>query len=506
MTACFCQARSIADRSTPIISPETHIELTPRSSTIISLPRLPNFSRALGQGHDVTLGSCMLIRWGNNSTFAVVRVTKMYDGEGGMTYSQKLNRKSRKQQFRVELLVPRVASDSSVQRYGSSGWRLGPVAGTMVLCLIDLIPVAKVKDASLEARRSDAFLPIEKMLELQGRGLTPVVLDNDGDLARYVKDQDPKAEPLEGWSRHGRCYSCKSSWHDHVKGQVVPCTQCKRQYHQECAKPTIKSAAIDNWLCSVCTGKDKCLCALPSCQEPFSEHEVLDPESLQNNELVQCSVCSVWWHQACHVPALYPLPLEFVCKDCPQKPSMPQRQNITPTSPRRQKRRQTGPRPVPMPMDRARQIVVSHCVFHCLTLSIALPHHTLCILLSHTVYSTASHCVPRCLTLCIPLSHILHSISRRTTASYNSTAPTQASNEVQVGSVLSIYWPEDQRSYKGVVKEVDGDDYHVHYHDGTKQWEDLDSMDWVFESQPSFRDTSSAHSTHIDRITWDRVN
>ena len=168
----------------------------------------------------------------------------------------------------------------------------------------------------------------------------------------------------------------------------------------------------------------------------------------------------------------------------------------------------------------------THCLSRCLTLRTALPRtlsialsHAVCIALphrlsrcltlfvslSHAVYCAVTRCALRCHTLFVSLPQTEHSIVRRTTASYNSTAPTQASNEVQVGLVLRIYWPKEQMSFKGVVKEVDGDSYYVHYHDGTKQWEELDSMDWIFESRPSFRDTPSAHSTRIDRITWDRV-
>ena len=284
------------------------------------------------------------------------------DDEGKLTYSQKLNKKSRKQQFRVELLTPRGSIDSSVQRYTSSGWRLGPVAGTMVLSLIDLSPAAAAKGAPLEARRSDAFLPIEKVPELQEQGLAPVALNRDGDLARYVKGNDPEAAQIEGWSPHGRCYSCKSSWHDHTKGEIVPCVECKRRYHQECTKPAIRSNEIGTWLCPVCTGHDTSLCT--KCGEPFSEQEVLDAASLENNELVQCQTCSAWWHQACHEPALYPLPLyplplEFVCANCPkqaaannaQPQARPQVQRPAAARPQRQ-----APRPQMQPqIDRPRR-------------------------------------------------------------------------------------------------------------------------------------------------------
>ena len=66
--------------------------------------RLQRFSRALREGHDVALGSCMLIWWGNKKTFAMVRVYKMYSDEGKLIYSQKFNKKSRKQQLKGKCL------------------------------------------------------------------------------------------------------------------------------------------------------------------------------------------------------------------------------------------------------------------------------------------------------------------------------------------------------------------------------------------------------------------
>ena len=434
---CLCQESDRVDRS--------------RCRRFI-VGRLNNFSRALRQGHDITLGSCMAIKWGSAKQFAVVRVMKMYGEDNVITYSQKLNRKSRKQQFRVELLVPYGGDALGAQRYRSSGWRLGPVAGTRVLCLVDMIAASRMPHASLDARRSDACLPIDKIMEYVDRGWEPMSVDCHGDISRYVKEVDQESEPIEGWSPLGVCYSCKCSWYDHTKGAIVPCVKCGRRYHQECTQPRIKNEQVHEWECLVCSGGDKDLCQ--GCNEPYSEQEVECPNSLENNELVQCQQCSCWWHQACHEPALYPLPVHFSCKQCPtlgaSEPAAPTVHPSDRRAPRQQRPRQ--PRqpqqpaaPAPAPAER----------------------------------------------------------SRRSTASY--TAHCQvATNDLQVGTVVMVYWEDDDRSYKGTVAAIDDDDgtYEIKYDDGTRDWEDLLNMDFTVVSQPSYRDTSRVNETRNDRLNW----
>jgi hypothetical protein len=292
-------------------------------------------------------------------------------------------------------------------------------------------------------------------MELLERGFQPVVLNSDGDLARCVEGQDPEAVPLEGWSKAGRCYTCKSSWYDHVAGVIVPCSKCSRRYHQECIKPRIKNHEVDKWLCSVCSGADKDLCT--KCNQPFSEQETLDAASMSNNELVQCNTCSAWWHQACHVPPLYPLPLTFNCHKCPVV-ARPVRAAQAPPRPARRQQarqpRQPAPQPAPAPEPAKR--------------------------------------------------------SRRSTAKYNQSvvgAATQATNDLQIGSVLDIYWEESERSFAGTISAYDGEtgEHHIKYHDGTDDWEDLGEMTWVLISAPSFRDVSEVNSTRNQRLAWNGV-
>lgn len=99
---------------------------------------------AMREGHDVTLGSCMCVWWGGTTSFAVVRVLKMYSEEGQVRYSLKLQKKCKKQQFRVELLEPAGQTEAGSQRYRSSGWQVGPVGAAMVIGLVDLLKLDEV--------------------------------------------------------------------------------------------------------------------------------------------------------------------------------------------------------------------------------------------------------------------------------------------------------------------------------------------------------------------------
>ena len=100
--------------------------------------------------------------------------------------------------------------------------------------------------------------------------------------------------------------------------------------------------------------------------------------------------------------------------------------------------------------------------------------------------------------------------SRRSTANYNQSvvgAATQATNDLQIDSVLDIYWEESERSFAGTISAYDGEtgEHHIKYHDGTDDWEELGEMTWVLISAPSFRDVSEVNSTRNQRLAWDGV-
>jgi hypothetical protein len=412
--------------------------------------RLLNFAIELKQGHDVTLGSCFIIEWGGKKTFAVVRVLKMYGDDNERVYSMKMNRKSRKQHYRVELLVPVTDDTSGTSLYQSSGWQLGPVAGTKVLRLIDMVPLCSIVDVGslMEPHRHQACLPVSTILDLKRKGYNQVRVTSYDSLVNEVEGFDAEAIPVEGYHPKTRCYSCKSCWFDHTQGVIVACTKCHRSYHQECHFPTIKSSAIDTWVCGVCDGVDTQVCV--ACNEPCTEQECEDPSSLENNELVLCTQCNSWWHQHCHAPSVYPLPIaDFVCSNCDDfVPQGPTHSRGTLHLRSQRKRKSKAPKEAPEApraprMERSRREL--------------------------TVYS----------------GHGLDPLGL-------------------VGCTIEVSWA-DNKAYAGVVKAYndDADTYKVAYiDDGEVHDEDLDPEEGNFKvlKRPSFKESAHKRSTRNERL------
>lgn len=279
---------------------------------------LRDWKAAMKEGHDVTLGSCLLAQWGGKDTFAVLRVLKMYEGND-QVFSLRFNKKCRKQQYRVELLAPVGHTETGSQRYRSSGWQVGPIGSPLVMEKVDLLPMVDVEGVSREQRMHDALLPVERVMHLRKRGYKQVAIDCEGTIAALAASRDGKTlkvDKLSGWSFTMRCYWCKTCWYDHTTGGLMKCSKCCRAYHQHCASPARPNEQdASSWECPVCTGEDPNVCKV--CSEPFSEKEVEDPASYENNELVRCGSCNGWWHQACHIPSIYPLHIgEWKCSTC----------------------------------------------------------------------------------------------------------------------------------------------------------------------------------------------
>ena len=286
---------------------------------------LHDWKAALKEGHDVTLGTCFVIEWGGHKTFAVVRVLKMYDDGNSPVYSLKLDKKNRKQQLRVELLTPVGSTEAGSQMYRSSGWQVGPVGSSLVVEQIDMLSLAHLPGLTREQRMHDALLPVEKVLTLRKKGYSQVANDLEGIIAAIKATRSGSQLQLtrqEGWSAHHRCYWCKTSWYDATTGKLFKCSQCFRSYHQHHAQPPILNSQDPSaWVCGVCSQEDPDVCV--HCAEPFTEKEVEDPASLENNELVHCQGCNSWWHQACHMPCLYPLPIgDWHCHKCSEEASL----------------------------------------------------------------------------------------------------------------------------------------------------------------------------------------
>ena len=412
--------------------------------------RLLNFSVQLQQGHDVMLGSCLLIKWGSPTTFAVVRVLKLYGDENERVYSLKLNRKSRKQHYRVELLVPCSSASDGSQRYKASGWQLGPVAGTMVLRLVDLVPLHTIVPLEHmdESSRHQACLPVTTIADLKSKGFVQIKVNKHGELVRDIIGFDADATPVEGHDPNTRCYACKSCWYDHAKGVIVACCTCNRAYHQECYAPTIKSHNIDTWVCGVCDGTEQVLCSV--CHEPYSEHECADPRSFENNEMIQCGVCEHWWHQACHVPAVYPLPMsDFQCSLCTHTQA-------------------------PCEVDGASQT------------------------LGKRARRTPTPRVPKARAPAAPLIER----ARRPNAAY---AASKVDPLDLLGCTIDVTWTWDgDQVFRGVVRSYDTEDdtYHVCYDDGEQNDEDLSEGNYVLVKRPTFKETGHTSSTRNERLAW----
>lgn len=474
--------------------------------------RLKDYTVALRDGHDITIGSMMAIKWGGPGFFAVVRVTKLFEGSQ-QTYSIKLNKKSAEHSIRVELMVPVLSAGHigdanadekppavgvlvevhwpkdkkwypgkvseldgednmlcyvkyddgdeswedfnemewrSIQNeeelpppscdvYRASGWQLGPVSGRSVIALLEMVDTSNLEHIPIQHKRYYAVLPLADLVQLKSEGYSQVMLSKHGHVASFVSAMDAEAEPIEGWDPYQRCYRCKTCWFDQEKGVLVKCTGCHRSYHQECAEPRILTSNVTKWQCPVCSGADTLLCQL--CGDNFTEHEVLNPDSLQNNELVQCAKCSLWWHQACH-PGLYPLPVgNFVCNGCKPSTKVPPKRTATPRTATPRAAQAGGVEeasPATAPAARA---------------EVAAP---------------------------IP--------------------------DPQIGSRINVYWDEQKRHYAGVVKEYNHEhnEHCVLYDDGDADWERLDLTPWQLLSIRTNHLVvhGKRTSTREERLTW----
>ena len=392
----------------------------------------------------------MAINWGGKDTFAVVRVYKMFDEKGDRVFSVKINKKCKKTQYRVELLVPIGETQLGSQRYRSSGWNLGPIGGPLIIGVMDLLPLSVLEELPRESRLYDALLPLEKIQELALKGLKQITVGADGNLD--VLGSDPKAERTSGWSLGDRCYACKLLWFDEKSGALVKCTKCTRVYHQDCANPVIKTDEADAFECSVCTGLDTDLCT--KCNEAYSEKEVCDRDSMLNNELVSCSLCNQWYHQACHRPCIYPLPVgRFKCTGCTNAHASPEPELEPAPTPsgtaglvsRRRAPRVTAARLNPAPAER----------------------------------------------------------QRRSTAVYAGSSGNLVANS----STIRVWWSGERQWYTGKVQSHNesSNEYTVHYEDGDTQEEDLESVLWELLSQPSQGINTRENSTRLSRTTWNLI-
>ena len=288
--------------------------------------KLRHFARAVDEQHDVCIGTCILVTWGTKAKqFAVVRVLGLLDDETKV-WSMKLDKKSIKQRFQVELLDPvGQPTESKSQRYRGSGLSLPKLAATKVLSIVQLRHLLVLAEPGENVH--DALLAIEDILELYEEGWHRVT-KQEGYI--HIESEAEKLQNLDTgvmWNANNSeytCLQCHMSWYDDTTGVIVKCKTCQKAWHQECATPTIRLDDIDleNWECCVCTGEETEVCH--RCHDFWTVDE--KPREKDNNRLMFCDgPCLRLFHQNCHTAqfgfrAKYPGDgMPWHCHECQMK-------------------------------------------------------------------------------------------------------------------------------------------------------------------------------------------
>ena len=288
--------------------------------------RLRSFRGAIKDGHDATIGSCLLVKWGGATqakwNFAVVRVLGIIDGEdeNKAVWSIKLNVQSALQRFQVELLDPAgPPTESNSQKYRGSGLVLPKLAAKLVVKQVELMHLHALADPGVQTH--DALLSIESVLDLYEQGHRRVTMQ-EGRL--HIENEAEKLQNLDAgvmWDANVNevpCYHCSSSFYDAATGVILCCKRCKIHYHQECHTPKVKLDSLDNikeWECAVCTGEDADICA--HCNKPYTVDHC--KREKDNNRLMYCEGhCGKLWHQKCYKPYIvYPGDdVPWICERC----------------------------------------------------------------------------------------------------------------------------------------------------------------------------------------------
>ena len=285
--------------------------------------RLRNVDRVLEEGHNVWLGSVVCVEWGEKNHFAVARVVKIVDATDKRDlFSAKVcmcNKKTfrwcrlhhRKDapSLRLEVLDPVGTTESGSVRYRSTGWCLNSyVAAKLLIKEVHMLKLDSLRTEESEVC-VDALLRVEDIVDLENEGWTRITAV-DGVLEKL---RDAGQVRQVGLGEH-ECTLCVSKWFDDETGLLVRCTKCSDTYHQDCHGPKIKSEDMDTWMCAACSGADDELCT--HCGKGWNMQDEANPAA--NNALVQCEGgCEKWWHQKCHNPGIFPLPLgRWVCQAC----------------------------------------------------------------------------------------------------------------------------------------------------------------------------------------------
>ena len=275
--------------------------------------RLRFFHKAAQEGHDVTVGSCMVVTWGGSKSFAVVRVMGIINDKE-KAYSVKLNRKSTTQVFKVELLDPvGPPTESKSQKYRGSGFCLPKLAAIKVIEIVELRHLNAIVGVREEIH--DALLSIESILKLYTKGFSRVT-KQEGHL--HIENEAERLQNTDSgvmWNANQSelvCLFCVSSWYDETTGIIMKCKTCHKCYHQDCHTPKIPledTVDADSWECCVCSGVELDFCN--HCREFW----VVDGKENEkdNNRLMHCAgKCGLLWHQNC-----YPTRIKYEGDDVP---------------------------------------------------------------------------------------------------------------------------------------------------------------------------------------------
>ena len=222
--------------------------------------RLRDFGCAVHDGHDLMLGSVVLVKWGGRTQFAIARVMDIHTEEG-RKYSCKLdNRVTSKQSFSVELLDPVATKRNGSQSYRGSGYMLPELSGGLVIKLVQLIRLDGLANEDEEVH--DAVLSIAEIDEMQAEGRARVTAECGYLHVQNVQEMEQDGDSGVMWaantkkSQH-KCLQCHTSFYDNSTGLVVRCKSCLKAWHCQCARPVLKLGDFDekDWECAVCTGE-----------------------------------------------------------------------------------------------------------------------------------------------------------------------------------------------------------------------------------------------------------
>ena len=259
--------------------------------------RLKVFSQAALDGHDVTIGTCVYLKFGASKQFGVARVLRILI-DGFDKHSCELDGKNKNQFFSLELLDPHGApTESNSQLYRSSGYQFPKVTANLIEGICVLLHMDSFADEGQVTH--DALLRVEDLLELHKAGWKRITaqeghvhVEND---AERMQNQE-SGIMWDATKSDIMCYHCDSSWYDAETGVILRCKTCKRAWHQECHSPVVRFGTFEeaDWECAVCSGleKDKC----HRCSGAWDDQR-------KSNRLLFCDgPCGRLYHQKCHEP------------------------------------------------------------------------------------------------------------------------------------------------------------------------------------------------------------